>query len=682
MARIPLQRIRNIGVIAHIDAGKTTVTERFLFYSGESHKLGEVHDGDAVMDWMSQEQARGITITAAATTLPWKGNHVNLIDTPGHVDFTIEVERSLRVLDGAVAIFCGVAGVQPQTETVWRQAEKYRVPTISFVNKLDRVGADFSKVIKMIKERLEIEPLPVQIPLGAEKEFRGVVDLAGMKALLWSEDDLGASPEVTDIPEAFLEEAAESRKAMIESLADMDEEILALYLEDEDLPPEKIALSIRRLTLARKITPVLCGSALRNKGIQPLLDAVVDFLPSPVDIPPVSGIDPETGKKVFRTAGAKQPFCALAFKIITDQDRRLTYFRVYSGTVRVGQTVLNPGRNIKEKVARIFRMHANKRERLSEAGPGEIVAATGLKNTSTGDTLSDPAHPLLLEEINFANPVIFVAVEPRTVSDSDRLHAALEKLSGEDPTFAVRTDEETGQTIISGMGELHLEVLLDRLTTDFRVQVRSGRPQVVYRETITGSHTHRAAFSRDIGGQLVKAEVELSLEPLPRGTEFSFAFSATASALPEEVREAIREGVTESLGAGMLAGYPLIDLRVIVTDVSSRLVEEYPLAFKIASARCFREATMSAGLILLEPIMSLEIITPEEFVGEIIGDINGRRGKITALNQQGVLRAIEATAPLSEMFGYSTALRSQSQGRATFSMQFHSYEAAPPGKGI
>jgi elongation factor G len=682
MARIPLQRIRNIGVIAHIDAGKTTVTERFLFYSGESHKLGEVHDGDAVMDWMSQEQARGITITAAATTLPWKGNHVNLIDTPGHVDFTIEVERSLRVLDGAVAIFCGVAGVQPQTETVWRQAEKYRVPTISFVNKLDRVGADFPKVIKMIKERLEIEPLPVQIPLGAEKEFRGVVDLAGMKALLWSEDDLGASPEVTDIPEAFLEEAAESRKAMIESLADMDEEILALYLEDEDLPPVKIALSIRRLTLARKITPVLCGSALRNKGIQPLLDAVVDFLPSPVDIPPVSGIDPETGKKVFRTAGAKQPFCALAFKIITDQDRRLTYFRVYSGTVRVGQTVLNPGRNIKEKVARIFRMHANKRERLSEAGPGEIVAATGLKNTSTGDTLSDPAHPLLLEEINFANPVISVAVEPRTVSDSDRLHAALEKLSGEDPTFAVRTDEETGQTIISGMGELHLEVLLDRLTTDFRVQVRSGRPQVVYRETITGFHTHRAAFSRDIGGQLVKAEVELSLEPLPRGTEFSFAFSATASALPEEVREAIREGVTESLGAGMLAGYPLIDLRVIVTDVSSRLVEEYPLAFKIASARCFREATMSAGLILLEPIMSLEIITPEEFVGEIIGDINGRRGKITALNQQGVLRAIEATAPLSEMFGYSTALRSQSQGRATFSMQFHSYEAAPPGKGI
>jgi elongation factor G len=661
MARIPLQRIRNIGVIAHIDAGKTTVTERFLFYSGESHKLGEVHDGDAVMDWMSQEQARGITITAAATTLPWKGNHVNLIDTPGHVDFTIEVERSLRVLDGAVAIFCGVAGVQPQTETVWRQAEKYRVPTISFVNKLDRVGADFPKVIKMIKERLEIEPLPVQIPLGAEKEFRGVVDLAGMKALLWSEDDLGASPEVTDIPEAFLEEAAESRKAMIESLADMDEEILALYLEDEDLPPVKIALSIRRLTLARKITPVLCGSALRNKGIQPLLDAVVDFLPSPVDIPPVSGIDPETGKKVFRTAGAKQPFCALAFKIITDQDRRLTYFRVYSGTVRVGQTVLNPGRNIKEKVARIFRMHANKRERLSEAGPGEIVAATGLKNTSTGDTLSDPAHPLLLEEINFANPVISVAVEPRTVSDSDRLHAALEKLSGEDPTFAVRTDEETGQTIISGMGELHLEVLLDRLTTDFRVQVRSGRPQVVYRETITGFHTHRAAFSRDIGGQLVKAEVELSLEPLPRGTEFSFAFSATASALPEEVREAIREGVTESLGAGMLAGYPLIDLRVIVTDVSSRLVEEYPLAFKIASARCFREATMSAGLILLEPIMSLEIITPEEFVGEIIGDINGRRGKITALNQQGVLRAIEATAPLSEMFGYSTA---------------------PPGKGI
>jgi len=678
VARIPLKKIRNIGVIAHIDAGKTTVSERFLFYSGESHKIGEVHDGEAVMDWMPQEQDRGITITAAATTIPWKGFQLNLIDTPGHVDFTIEVERSLRVLDGAVAVFCGVAGVQPQTEAVWRQAERYQVPILSFVNKLDRIGADFQNVVAMIAERFGTAAVPLQVPLGIEKDFHGVVDLVGMRAFSWTDEDLGSTPEPIDIPDDYLDSVLEARNGLLETLSEHDEAILELYLDGEEIPEEKISAVIRDLTLNRTITPVLCGSALRNKGIQPLLDAVSAFLPSPRDIPPVAGIDPSTGTGVSRAASTGDPFCALAFKIITDQDRRLTYFRIYSGKVKVGQAVLNPGRKTTERVARIFRMHANKRERLSEGFAGEILAATGLKMTSTGDTLADPANPILLEHMSFAEPVISVAVEPRTLADSDRLHASLDKLSAEDPTFSVRIDDETGQTIISGMGELHLEVLLDRLQKDFRVQVRSGQPQVVYRETITRSVTHSATFAREIGGQLVKAEVELSLRPLSRGEGFSFIISDGVGTLPDEALRSIEEGVTDSLGAGMLEGYPLIDLAVEATQISSRLVEEFPLALKIASARCFREGTSAAGLVLLEPVMSLEIVTPEDFVGEIIGDINSRRGKVAAINQRGPLRIILASAPLSEMFGYSTALRSQSQGRATFSMRFHTYDPAPP----
>ena len=678
MARIPLKNIRNIGVIAHIDAGKTTVSERFLFYSGESHKIGEVHDGEAVMDWMPQEQNRGITITAAATTIPWKGFQLNLIDTPGHVDFTIEVERSLRVLDGAVAVFCGVAGVQPQSEAVWRQADRYQVPILAFVNKLDRIGADFQNVVAMLAERLGTAAVPLQLPLGIEKDFHGVVDLVRMRALSWTDDDLGSHPQDIDIPAEFMDSALEARSNLLETLAEYDETILELYLDGEVVPEERITAAIRELTLSRAITPVLCGSALRNKGIQPLLDAVSAFLPSPLDVPPVAGIDPATGANLTRAASTRDPFCALAFKIITDQDRRLTYFRVYSGKVKVGQAVLNPGRKTSEKVARIFRMHANKRQRLSEGVAGEILAATGLKMTSTGDTLADPSNPILLEHMSFAEPVISIAVEPRTVADSDRLHAALDKLSGEDPTFSVRIDDETGQTVISGMGELHLEILLDRLQSDFRVQVRSGRPQVVYRETITRTVTHTAAFVREIGGQLVKAEVELSLRPLSRGGGFKFTIADGVETLPDEALRSIEEGVTDSLGAGMLEGYPLIDLAVEATRITSRLVEEYPLALKIASARCFREGTSAAGLVLLEPVMSLEIVTPENFVGEIIGDINSRRGKVVAINQRGPLRIILAAAPLSEMFGYSTALRSQSQGRATFSMRFHTYDTAPP----
>jgi elongation factor G len=678
VARIPLKKIRNIGVIAHIDAGKTTVSERFLFYSGESHKIGEVHDGEAVMDWMPQEQDRGITITAAATTIPWMGYQLNLIDTPGHVDFTIEVERSLRVLDGAVAVFCGVAGVQPQTEAVWRQAERYQVPILSFVNKLDRIGADFRNVVAMIAERLGTVAVPLQLPMGIEKDFRGVVDLVGMRALSWTDDDLGSAPESLEIPEEFLDSSLEARNELLETLSEHDETILELYLDGKEIPEERIAAVIRELTLSRSITPVLCGTALRNKGIQPLLDAVTTFLPSPLDIPPIAGIDPATGADVTRAASTSDPFCALAFKIITDKDRRLTYFRIYSGKVTVGQTVYNPGRKSNERVARIFRMHANKRERIKEGVAGEILAATGLKMASTGDTLSDPSHPILLEHMNFAEPVISVAVEPRTLADSERLLASLDRLSGEDPTFSVRIDDETGQTVISGMGELHLEVLLDRLQRDFRVQVRSGQPQVVYRETITRSNTHTATFAREIGGQLVKAEVELSLRPLSRGEGFSFTVADGVGTLPEEALRSVKGGVTDSLGAGMLEGYPLIDLAVEATRVASRLVEEYPLALKIASARCFREGTSAAGLVLLEPVMSLEIVTPEDFVGEIIGDVNSRRGKVAAINQRGPLRIILASAPLSEMFGYSTALRSQSQGRATFSMRFHTYDPAPP----
>jgi elongation factor G len=672
--------IRNIGVIAHIDAGKTTVTERFLYYSGQSHKLGEVHDGEALMDWMPQEQERGITITAAAGTFPWKGCRINLIDTPGHVDFTIEVERSLRILDGAVALFCGVAGVQPQTETVWRQAKKYSVPIISFVNKLDRVGADFGHAVSMIRDRLGTCPVPLQLPVGREKEFKGVIDLVAMRSIEWSGEDSGTHPAVAEIPAELRPSAEEARSHLVETLAERDEELLGRFLENETVGTEDITRSLRRLTLKGQVTPVLCGSALRNRGIQPLLDAVLAFLPSPVDAPPVEGTNPLSGKKELRYPKAREALCALAFKIITDQDRRLTYFRVYSGTARVGATIWNSDRGKKERLARIFRMHANRRERIESAGPGEIVAATGLKNTVTGDTLTDPDHPLQLEQMTFATPVISVAVEPKTAAEGERLQGALVKLAGEDPTFSVRQDLETGQTVISGMGELHLEILLDRLKRDFRVQARAGRPQVVYRETISRESVHRAAFSREIAGQTVRAEVELLLAPLPRGAKFSLVFEGETARLPELIRDAVGEGITESLGAGMMAGYPLVDLEVRVLDVGYRPEDNFPLAFKMASARCFREGCTGAGLILLEPVMLLEAVTPEDYVGDIIGDINARRGKVEAIHHQNDLRAIDARVPLAEMFGYSTAIRSLSQGRGTFTMHLDSYEEVPPNR--
>ncbi len=678
MSRVAISRIRNIGVIAHIDAGKTTVTERFLFYSGRSHKMGEVHDGEAVMDWMPQEQERGITITSAATTFFWQACQLNLIDTPGHVDFTIEVERSLRVLDGAIAVFCGVAGVQPQTETVWHQAEKYRVPTLSFINKMDRIGADFSKVVRMIRKRFEIVPVPIQIPLGAEMDFQGVIDLLSMRALVWKEEDLGSTPEDSSIPDQYRETAEKARRELIENLAEHDEEMLAAYLDNASPPGEKeIRMSLRRLTLRRLVTPVLCGSALRNKGLQPLLDAVVDFLPAPTDIEPVRGIDPRTGKQEKRPPQANGPFCALAFKIMTDQDRRLTYFRIYSGTVQVGHELLNPGRRKHEKVARIFRMHANRRERLEMARAGEIVAVTGLKHTVTGDTLTDVNHPLILELMSFTAPVISIAVEPKTAAESEKLKQALAKLATEDPTFTVRTDEETGQIIISGMGELHLEILLDRLDREFRVQARAGRPHVVYRETISREIKHAVEFARELGGQTVKAEVALNLTPLKRGEGFSLKFAPGLGEIPETIHEAIREGITESLGAGMLSGYPLVDLETTVARVAYRPDNDLPLVYKIAAARAFREGTSLAGLILLEPIMWLEVLTPEDFVGEIIGNLQSRRGRVESIITRPSLRVIEARIPLGEIFGYSTTLRSLSQGRATFSMQFDSYEELP-----
>jgi elongation factor G len=677
-APAPLARTRNIGIIAHIDADKTTVTERFLYYSGRSHKIGEVHDGAATMDWMPQEQERGITITAAATTFPWREHRINLIDTPGHVDFTIEVERSLRVLDGAVAVFCGVAGVQPQTETVWHQAERWGVPTICFVNKLDRIGADFEAVLAAIAGKLGATPVALQLPIGSEKDFRGVVDLIGMRALFWHDEDLGADCEVVEIPGELSAAAAEARGRLVEALAERDEGLLATYLEQPDPPAADLLAALRRLTISRAVTPVLCGSALRNKGLQPLLAAVVDLLPSPADVPPVEGTNPRTGARESREPRVGAPFCALAFKVMTAEDRRLTYFRVYSGRIRAGEPLLNATRGIEEKLARIFRMHANKRERLDEAVAGDIVAAAGLKTAATGDTLTSPGHPLLLEPMRFSNPVIALAVEPRSSADSEKLAQALAKLAGEDPTFAVRADPDTGQNVISGMGELHLEIALDRLEREFRVPVRSGRPQVIHRETITREVAHAAEFQREVAGQTVRAEVALRLRPLGRGEGERVLFDLPHPPPPEAIAAAITAGITDSFGAGMLSGYPVVDLEVRVTNVLFRADDLFVTGYRIAAARAFREAAGMAGLILLEPLMRVEVVTPEEFTGEIIRDLSARRGRVEGLQHQGALRLIEALAPLRELFGYSTALRSLSQGRASFSMHFASYGEVPP----
>lgn len=670
-----LQKTRNIGIIAHIDAGKTTVTERILYYTGKSHKMGEVHDGEAVMDWMEQEQERGITITSAVTTCLWRDYEFHLIDTPGHVDFTIEVERSLRVLDGAIGVFCAVGGVEPQSETVWHQADKYRVPKIAFINKMDRLGADFTGAVDQMRDKLGTRPLVLQIPMGSEADFVGVIDLLRMQAVLWDESTLGLAYEFTAIPPEYEEQARANRTELLESLAELDDTIMEKYLADEVLEPEDLLPVVRQATLKLKLVPVLCGSALKNKGIQLLLDAIIDFLPSPLDVEAVSGQHPETREKETRASSDNEPFAGLAFKIQMDQGRKLTYVRVYSGTVSAGAEVYNVNRKQKEKVARIFQMHANKRERRAKAGAGEIVAMVGLKSTTTGDTICAPNNPILLEHIEFYEPVISIAMEPRTRADEDKTIQSLEKLAEEDPTFHFRQDPDTGQTIISGMGELHLDILVNRLLREYAIQVNVGKPQVVYRETITRSAEVKSSFDREIAGVPHYAQVELHLEPRPRGKGNLFRDLVRDGSLPKSLIPAVEEGVVESFESGVIAGYPVVDVEVAVIGGIYKEQTASELAFKVAASTALQEGCRKAQPQLLEPIMSVEIIVPEEFTGEVINDLNIRKGKIEGIHSRRSVKIIHATVALSQMFGYSTALRSASQGRATFTMQFSHFDS-------
>ncbi len=669
-----LQRTRNIGIIAHIDAGKTTVTERILYYTGKSHKMGEVHNGEAVMDWMVQEQERGITITSAVTTCLWRHHELHLIDTPGHVDFTIEVERSLRVLDGAIGVFCAVGGVEPQSETVWHQADKYRIPKIAFINKMDRLGADFSGTVNQMREKLGARPLLLQMPLGAEADFAGVIDLLKMQAVRWDDSTLGLVYEFTPIPPEYVEDAKANRTDLLESLAEVDDAIMEKYLADDMLGPEQLLPAIRQATLKLDLVPVLCGSALKNKGIQLLLDAIVDLLPSPLDVPAVAGHHPESGKDEIRASSDAEPFAGLAFKVQMDQGRKLTYVRVYSGTVSAGSQVYNVNRNQKEKIARIFQMHANKRERRAKVGAGEIVAMVGLKSTSTGDTICDPEHPILLEHIEFYEPVISIAMEPRTRADEEKTLQSLEKLAEEDPTFHFRQDPDTGQTIISGMGELHLDVLVNRLLREYSVQVNVGKPQVVYRETVTTAVEVQSTFDREIAGVPHYGRVELHLEPRPRGKGNLFRALVRDGSIPESFIPAVEEGVIQSLESGVIAGYPIVDVEVAVIGGTFKEQTASELAFKVAASTALQEGCRKAQPQLLEPIMSVEIIVPEEFTGEVINDLNVRKGKIEGVHSKRSVKIIRATVALSQMFGYSTALRSASQGRATFTMQFSHFD--------
>jgi len=674
----PLDKVRNIGIIAHIDAGKTTVTERILFYTGRTYKIGEVDEGTAVMDWMEQERERGITITAAATTCYWREHRINIIDTPGHVDFTAEVERSLRVLDGGVVVFDGVAGVEAQSETVWRQADRYKVPRICFVNKMDRVGADFQRTVSMIEDRLRAKALPIQMPWGREDTFRGVIDLVEQKAWLFS-DDAEVPPEEMPIPEEEREEFIRQRHLMIEKLAENDDQLMLLYLEDEDIPPAQVKAAIRRLTLANRIVPVLCGSALRNKGIQPLLDAIVDYLPSPLDIPPVPVTDLRTGEESVREASDEAPFSALAFKVVTDPFMgRLVYFRVYSGMVTPGMQVFNSTRGQKERIGRLIRMHANHREEIEVADTGSIAATLGLKNTFTGDTLCDPAHPVLLEPIRFPEPVLSMVVEPKSKADQNRLSEALTKLAEEDPTFKVRVDPETGQTIISGMGELHLEVLLDRMRREFNVAARVGKPQVAYKETITIPVEVEGRFIRQFGGRGQYGHVWLKLEPGERGSGFRFVDHLRGGVIPKEYVPAVEAGVREALETGAIAGYPVIDIKVTLFDGSYHEVDSSDLAFKMAGSIAVKEGLRKAKPVLLEPIMRLEVVMPAQFLGDVIGDLNARRGNIEGIETHGETCTVRALIPLAETFGYATVLRSLTQGRASYSLQFHCYKELPP----
>ncbi|MDD5225392.1 MAG: elongation factor G [bacterium] len=672
---VPLERIRNIGIMAHIDAGKTTTTERILYYAGVLHRIGEVNDGTAQMDWMEQEQERGITITSAATTLFWLNHRINIIDTPGHVDFTIEVERSLRILDGAVVVFCGVGGVEPQSETVWRQADRYGVPKVAFINKLDRVGADFFSAVKMIKERLEVNPVMLQIPIGVEENFEGVVDLVRMKSLIWDEDSLGAKFREEEIAPEYLEQAREYREKMVEALADHDEKIMEKFVHAEPVEESQIVDSIRRATLALKVVPVLAGSAFRNKGVQPLLDAVVAYLPSPLDRPPVTGINPADGTEIQRRAADDEAFSALAFKIMNDPFAgQLTYFRVYSGCLKSNSSISNQTKIKTERIGRLLKMHANKREEIKEVYAGDIAAAVGLRYTTTGDTLCDPKAPIILESMSFPNPVISVAIEPKTKSDQDKLGLALHRLVLEDPSFHVNTDTETAQTIISGMGELHLEIIVDRLLREFRVDANVGKPQVAYRETITRNAEAEGRYVRQSGGHGQYGVVEIEIQPLPAGGGFEFVDKLKGGIIPREFIPAIKSGILEAKDSGVLAGYPVIDFRVTLTDGSFHEVDSSELAFKIAGSMAFKEAARKGNPILLEPMMDVEVIVPDEFMGEVISDITARGGRILGMDARSGGRIVKSQVPLKRMFGYATDLRSATQGRATHSMSFSHYE--------
>jgi len=668
-----LSKIRNMGIIAHIDAGKTTVTERILYYTGKSHKMGEVHDGQAIMDWMPQEQERGITITSAVTTCDWDNHEIHIIDTPGHVDFTMEVGRCLRVLDGAVVVFCAVGGVEPQSETVWHQADKHGVPKIAFINKMDRVGADFFRTIEMMKERFNSIPLAIQIPFSQEENFYGAVDLIKQKLITWN-DKLGLSYDLSDIPQDILPQAENYREKLIETIAEIDDNIAEKYLEGIDISEKEIIESIRKVTLSLKVVPVMCGTALRNKGIQPVLDAVVDFLPSPEDVPPVTGLNPQTREKETRISSDKESLAALAFKVAMDEGRKITYLRIYSGKIKVGEDVYNVSSGKKEKIARLLKMHANKRERLNETGAGSIIAVVGLKNTFTGDTICDESHPILLEAIEFYEPVISQAIEAKTPDDQEKLSSALAKFMDEDPTLKVKYDDETAQTVISGMGELHLEIIIDRLIREYNTRVNIGKPKVVYRETIEKSVDVEGKFERELGEKKHFGHVKLHIKPNRRGTGLKLVNAIDANLIPDEFIPVIEEGIRDAALTGVIAGYPATDITVSITGGSFKEGASTELGYRIASSTAFRDGCSRADPVLLEPIMIVNIITPSEFMGDVIGDINSRRGEVENINHKGPISEITARLPLKQMFGYSTDLRSATQGRANFSMQFLRYD--------
>lgn len=678
MSRFPLEKTRNIGIMAHIDAGKTTTTERILYYTGVTYKIGEVHDGTAVMDWMVQEQERGITITSAATTCSWNGHRINIIDTPGHVDFTIEVERSLRVLDGAVAAFDAVAGVQPQSETVWRQANKYAVPRLAFMNKMDRVGADFFAAVETMVEKLGAVPVSIQIPIGREDQFRGSIDLVKMKAYFFDDETLGAKFVEGDIPAEYAAQAKEYRDKMIEAIADVDESLMEKYLGGEEISESEIKAAIRKGTVLMTITPVVLGSAFKNKGVQLLLDAVVDYLPSPLDVPPVKGVLPRDTVEVERQASDKEPFSALAFKIMTDPFvGQLTFIRVYSGVLAAGSYAYNSTKDTKERVGRLLQMHANKREEIKEVRAGDIAAVVGLKSTLTGDTLCDENSLVILEAMEFPEPVISVAIEPKTKADQERLSISLGKLAQEDPSFRVSFNEETGQTIIAGMGELHLEIIVDRLLREFKVGANVGKPQVAYKEAVKGATKIEGKFVRQSGGRGQYGHVWLEIQPRERGAGFEFVNKIVGGSIPREYVPAVEKGVKEAMEGGVLAGYPVVDLKVIIFDGSYHEVDSSEMAFKIAGSMALKDGAKKAGIALLEPVMNVEVVTPEDYMGDVIGDLNSRRGKVQSMEKRGKAQIINAMVPLSEMFGYATDLRSKTQGRATYTMQFAAYEEVP-----